>query len=49
MQTLRVDRERAHELPRYEGLGVLTLAIEDYRGGTLIISHHEEFGDESGS
>ena len=29
----------------HEGLGVLILAINEYKGGALVISHHEEFGD----
>merc|ERR1711903_122445 len=28
-----------------EGLGALVLAIQDYRGGVLIISHNKEFCD----
>ena len=28
-----------------EGLGVLVLAISDYKGGVLIISHNKDFGD----
>ena len=37
-----------HEPTNYldrEGLGVLVLAISDYKGGVLIISHNKEFRD----